>query len=121
MKLAKLPNGKTLKFPDHTPDDAIDATVKAHLQDHIAKINQEKQDKEAVDIRHNQLVEMLGMLIQLIGQQTQVIAHLAQDHAAATQQAGINHASLERAIKSPRTAVFENGRIVGSKVNETTH
>lgn len=45
-RVAQLPNGHTLEFPDHTPDSAIDETVKAHLQEHIDETARDAAEKE---------------------------------------------------------------------------
>lgn len=49
MKVARLPTGDTLEFPMHTPDDAIDQTVQAHMQEIMQKREQEKEAKTAED------------------------------------------------------------------------
>lgn len=69
MKIAKLPTGKVLKFPDETPDDAIDQTVRAHLKTHIAKNQEIKQKEEKSNAdgeqRHNQIMNALGIIAKI--------------------------------------------------------
>lgn len=67
MKIARLPTGKILKFPPETPDDAIDHAVKAHMKDHIAEKQRNKEKEEHSEAtlaqRHNELVQALAMLV----------------------------------------------------------
>lgn len=47
MKIAHLPNGKILRFPEGTPDDAIDETVRNHIADVIAEAEQSKSQEDS--------------------------------------------------------------------------
>lgn len=43
MKVAHLPNGRVLPFPEGTPDEAIDETVRFHMHDAISEANEQKE------------------------------------------------------------------------------
>lgn len=49
MKVAHLPNGKKLQFPDLTDDEAIDKTVEAHLKDNERREKEENENRERDD------------------------------------------------------------------------
>ena len=59
MKVAKLPTGDILEFPLHTPDEAIDQTVAAHLQEALkkkkAKDDETAKDKDAQKARQKEM------------------------------------------------------------------
>lgn len=78
MKIARLSTGTMLKFPDDTPDSAIDETVRVHLKDHIAKNQEAKQREEKNqadgEMRHKDLMQAL-----------EVIARLHHEHLQKTQ------------------------------------
>ncbi len=70
MKVAKLPNGKTLKFADDMPDSAIDAIAREHMKDHIQKTrsNEEKEYQSAQEMaqRHQDLLQGLSTIAGLL-------------------------------------------------------
>lgn len=98
-KIARLPTGKTLRFPDETADDAIDHAVQEHMKDYIAekKQNKEKEDKDAAtsEERHQQLLHGVANIIQS--------HHILLQHAIAGHNEILEaFKNLEKAIKAPR-------------------
>lgn len=67
MKVAKLPNGKTLRFPHEVSDEAIDQVVKEAMKDYIqvSKHEKEKQEKSDTETRqrHEQLLNAMNQII----------------------------------------------------------
>lgn len=57
MKKAVLPNGKILKFPEHTPEDAIDQAVREHMREDIERAQRE-EDKEFRSLREHRRMHM---------------------------------------------------------------
>lgn len=81
MKIAKLPTGKVLKFPDETPDEAIDYTVRAHLDSHTKKTQEEANKVQQAQMesvqRHDQIVQGLDSVSQLLHH---LIKHTVEGH-----------------------------------------
>ena len=86
MKIAKLPTGNVLKFPDHTLDHEIDEAVRIHLQEHTKKIQEKKEHEERSANEGNQRhSDIMGALLGL--------AQLSHDHLQKT------HSLLEHGIR----------------------
>lgn len=115
MKVAKLPNGKTLKFPDETADEHIDATVKEAMKDHIAHSQkQDQKEQSSMQLaaqRHTELMQGLQVVAHLLAT---LIDHLNQGHASLTGilQEHSKALSKPRKIKAIRD---EKGKIIGSE------
>lgn len=98
MKIAKLPTGKILQFPDETPDDAIDKTVAAHLKEHTEKVRsqeeKEKQFKEDSEKKHGELIQGFSTIAQLLhsiaqggqSQHKELLGHLSKGHDKITNE-----------------------------------
>lgn len=121
MKLAKLPTGKVLRFPDDTPDEAIDLTVQSHLKTHIenTKKTKEKEDKSNADSqeKHAQIMSALAIIAQLHHTNNQQIQQLAEHvnsghHALVDTVEALKKATLaKRKITNVRD---KNGKVVSS-------
>lgn len=82
MKVAKLPTGNILEFPDETADDAIDHAVSVHMKEHIAKKNRELQSEVDAKDRHGELMNLMTQ----IGQVMAEIYKVMHSHASVMQE-----------------------------------
>lgn len=106
MKVAKLPNGKVLKFPNETPDETIDHTVKKHLDSHIKKKQEEEnksqQSKHEELEKHNQIIDALAVIAQHLHNLSE-ITH--RNHADGHKEIMGAIVGLTKAYEKPRKRV----------------
>lgn len=125
MKIASLPTGNVLKFPDEIPDDIIDKAVEAHLAQHTAKTKaeKEKQDKEKAEgtQRHDQIIQSLAIIAQLLHNLTQ---HSINEHGTISknhQEATHAFNDLLKTIKTPKKRRLirdSKGKTIGAEEYE---
>jgi hypothetical protein len=122
MKIAKLPTGKLLKFPDETPDEAVDHVVRTHIDRHIQekkaaedKIQHEKDEHLG---RHQQITDMLALIAQLLHNLTEHTIngqHIASNNH---KEAGDAFMCLLSEISKPkkrRLVRDEKGKAIGAE------
>lgn len=83
MKIVKIPTGDELHFSNGMSDAAIDAAVREHMKDHIAKKTGEK--KEAEDKKNTEaarVAQLFEALDHVAGQNDQIIGALEKIHNA---------------------------------------
>lgn len=115
MKVAKLPNGKTLRFPTEVSDEAIDQVVRECMKDHIAMNNHEKEKKQRSDAetsqRHNQILNVMQQVVHSHGV---LLNHAVQGHREIMEALH----GLTKAQSKPRKRRAirdENGKLIGAE------
>ena len=112
MKIARLPTGDYLEFPEDFPDDEMDRQVRAKLG--VAEPPDQGQ-------MLTQLVEavMQQMAQQQMAQQqmAQMIAQIAQATSGSAQAISQGFERMERAYTAPRSIVTDKaGKPLGVKI-----
>lgn len=125
VTVVKLPTGESLTFPLEMADEEIDRHVQKKLQKHIAKLQEQKQEKEQAgqvqQIKIDALAAIAQLLMQqnkIIAQQTAILAKLVRDHEDSSAK---THESLERvqkAVSARRVPVRDkSGKLIGSEID----
>lgn len=115
MKVAKLPNGKTLRFPSEVSDEAIDQVVRECMKDHIAMSKHEKEQKQKSDTdtahRHNQLLNAMQQVVHSHGV---LLNHATQGHKE-IMGALKDLAKAQSKPKKRRAIRDEHGKLIGAE------
>ena len=107
MKIARLPTGDYLEFPEDFPDDEMDRQVRAKLG--VAEPPDQGQ----------MLTQLVEAVMQQMAQQqmAQMIAQIAQATSGSAQAISQGFERMERAYTAPRSIVTDKaGKPLGVKI-----
>lgn len=106
MKIAELPDGRLMQFPDDFPDNEMDAAVREALG-----VPEEPDPVQLVMQLSQQVLELQSGLATLIQQNQQQMAAIQQETAARIEN-GLQQ--LAAAMTAPRTIINDGtGKPVG--------
>lgn len=115
MKVAKLPNGKTLRFPSEVSDEAIDQVVRECMKDHMELSKHEKEQKHKADTetahRHSQLLNAMQQIVHSNGV---LLNHATQGHRE-IMGALKDLANVQSKPKKRRAIRDEHGKLIGAE------
>lgn len=115
MKIAKLPNGKVLRFPSEVSDEIVDAVAKEAMKDYMQMSAHEKKKNEESEAVHNKRhSELLNGLHGLINSHATILNHAIQGHKEII--GALNALTKAQSKPKKRRAIRdEKGQLIGAE------